>query len=63
MLISKLGKKKKKSWMHFTSLNEVYPKDSFSVSRFDQIMDATVGHKLLNFMDVYLKYNQISMFL
>ena len=48
--------------MHFTILNEACPKDSFSVPQIDQMVDATTGHKLLNFIDACSGYNQIPMF-
>ena len=37
----------------FTNLNKTCPKDSFPLPRIDQLVDATVGHKLLSFMDAY----------
>lgn len=43
-------------------LNKAYPKDNFSLSRIDQLVNATVGHELLTFMDAYLGYNQIKMY-
>lgn len=36
-------------------------KDSFSLPKIDQLIDATSGHKLLSFMDTFLGYNQIRM--
>ena len=36
-------------------------KDNFSLSKIDQLVDATLMHKLLSFMDAFLKYNQIWM--
>ena len=44
-----------------TDLNKVCPKDSFPLSRIDQLVDSTVGHKLLSFMDAFSRYNQILM--
>ena len=46
----------------FTNLNKACPKDSFPLPRIDQLVDATVGHELLNFIDVYSGYNQIPMY-
>ena len=43
--------------MDFTDLNKAYPKDSLPLPRIDQLMDSTVGHKLLTFMDAFLGYN------
>ena len=39
--------------MDFTDLNKACPKDSFPLPCIDQLVDATVGHKLLSFMDAY----------
>lgn len=46
----------------FNDLNESCLKDCFSIPRIDQIVDATMGHKLLTFMDAYSGYNQIPMY-
>ena len=45
----------------FTDLNKVCPKDSYSLSRIDQLVNSTVSHQLLRFMDAFLGYNQIKM--
>ena len=45
----------------FTNLNKVYPKDSYPLPRIDQLVDFTVGHKLLCFMDAFSENNQIRM--
>ena len=45
----------------FTDLNKAYPKDNYPLPRIDQLVDLTVGHKLLSFMDVFSRYNQIRM--
>lgn len=46
----------------FTDLNKAYPKDSYSLSRIDEKVDAMVGHELLTFMDAgFSGYNQICM--
>ena len=47
--------------MDFTDLNKACPKDSYSLPRIDQLVDSTVGHKLLSFMDAFSGYNQIRM--
>ena len=47
--------------MDFTDLNKAYPKDSYPLPRIDQLVDSTVGHKLLSFMDTFSYYNQIRM--
>ena len=45
----------------FTDLNKVCPKDSFPLPRIDQLMNSTIGQKLLTFMDTFSRYNQIRM--
>lgn len=58
-------KKSNRKWrvcVDYTDLNKACPKDSFSLSRIDQLVDATTGHTLLRFMDDYSGYNQIPMY-
>ena len=45
----------------FTDLNRTCPKDNFSLPNIDQMVDATLVHELLSFMDAYSGYNQIKM--
>ena len=45
----------------FTDLNKACPKDSYPLPRIDQLVDSTVGHRLLSFMDAFSRYNQIRM--
>ena len=47
--------------VNFTDLNKACPKDSFPMPRIDQLVDFTVGHNLLTFMDAFSGYNQIKM--
>ena len=47
--------------VNFTDLNKACPKDSYPLPCIDQLVDSTVGHKLLSFMDAFSKYNQIRM--
>ena len=47
--------------MDFTDLNKACSKDSYPLPRIDQLVDSTVGHRLLNFMDAFTGYNQIRM--
>ena len=57
--------KKRGKWrvyIDYTNLNDICPKDSFPLSRIDQIVDATVGHGMLSFIDVFSGYHQIPMF-
>ena len=46
----------------YTNLNDACPKDSFSLPRIDQIVDATVGHEMLSFIDTFFRYHKIPMF-
>ena len=43
--------------LDFVDLNKACPKDSFLLPRIDQLVDTTVGHKLLSFMDAFSGYN------
>ena len=45
----------------FTDLNKDCPKDSFPFLVITRLVDASVDHKVLSFMDVFSRYNQISM--
>ena len=55
-----LVKKANDKWrmcVEFTDLNKACPKDSYPLSRIDQLVDSTAGHKLLSFMDAFSGYN------
>ena len=59
-----LVKKENGKWricIDFNDLNRACLKDSFPLPRINLIVDATASHELLNFMDVFSGYNQISM--
>ena len=43
----------------FADLNKVCPKDPFLVPRIDQLVDATVGHPRMSFLDAFQGYHQI----
>ena len=43
----------------FTYLNKAYPKDPFSLPRIDQLVDPTVGHPRMSFLDAFQEYHQI----
>ena len=45
--------------MDCTDLNEACPKDSFPLPRIDHIVDASVGHGMLSFLDAFSGYHQI----
>ena len=57
-------KKSTSKWricIDYTDLNKACPKDNFFLPKIDQLVDATVGHQLLSFMDAFFEYNQIWM--
>ena len=47
--------------MDYTDLNDACPKDSFSLPRIDQIVDASAGHGMLSFLEAFSGYHQIPM--
>ena len=47
--------------MDYTDLNDACPKDSFPLPRIDQIVDASIGHSMLYFLDAFSGYHQIPM--
>ena len=46
----------------YTDLNDAFPKDNFPLPRIDQIVDASVGHGMLSFLDAFSGYHQIPMY-
>ena len=45
----------------FTDLDRTCLKDSFPILAIDRLVDASVDHRVLSFMDAFSTYNQISM--
>ena len=45
--------------MDFTDLNKACPKNLFSMPRIDQLVDVTVGHPRMSFLNVFQGYHQI----
>ena len=45
----------------FRDLNKAGPKDDFPLSHIDLLVDSTIGHSMLSFMDGFLGYNHILM--
>jgi len=43
----------------FTDLNKACPKDSLPMPQIDQLMDATIGHPRISFLDAFQGYHQI----
>ena len=55
-------KKKNDKWrvcVNFTDLNKACPKDPFPMSKIDQLVDVTVGHPRMSFLDAFQDYHQI----
>ena len=55
-------KKKNGIWwvcIDFTDLNKAYLKDPFPMPWIDQLVDATVGHPQMSFLDAFQGYHQI----
>ena len=49
-------KKKSEKWrvcVDFTDLNKACPKDPFSMPRIDQLVDVTMGHPRMSFLDAF----------
>jgi len=44
-------------YVDITDLNKACPKDSYPLSKIDKLVDATTGHALLSFMDVFPGYH------
>ena len=49
--------------MDFTDLNKACPKDPFLMPRIDQLVDATVCHPRMSFLDAFQEYHQIPLVL
>lgn len=57
-------KKSKGKWricIVYTDLDKACSKDSYHLPFIDQLIDATVGHLLLSFLDHFSRYHQIRM--
>ncbi|KAA3477748.1 RNA-directed DNA polymerase-like protein [Gossypium australe] len=47
--------------INFTNLNKACLKDSFSFPSINRMVDASLSHKFMNFIDSFSSFNQISM--
>jgi len=45
----------------FTDINRACPKNSCPLPRIEVLVDSTVRHRLLSFMDTFSGYNQIKL--
>ena len=52
---------KLRMYVDFTDLNRACPKDSYPLPQIDVLVDSTVSHRLLSFMDAFSGYNQIKL--
>ena len=53
-------KKKNGKWrvcVDFIDLNKVRPKDPFPISKINQLVDATIGHPKMSFLDAFQEYH------
>ena len=56
------GEEEKGKWrvcVDFTDLNKACQKDPFSMPRIDQLVDATVSHHWMSFLDTFQGYHKI----
>jgi len=42
---------------HLGQETKVFPKDSYSLLKIDMLVDSTIDHELLSFMDSFLSYH------
>ena len=63
-MVSKHCSGKEEEWevamcIDFTDLNKACPKDPLPMLKIDQLVDATVGHPRMSFLDAFQGYHQI----
>ena len=61
VVMVKKNNRKWRMYVDFTDLNRACPKDSYPLPWIDTLVDSTVRHELLSFMDAFSGYNQIKM--
>ena len=49
--------------MDYTNINKAFQKDLYPLPNIDWLVDGASGHTILNFLDAYSGYNQVSMHL
>ena len=47
--------------VHFRNLSKASPKDDYPLPHIDMLVDSTIGHVMLSFMDGFSSYNHILM--
>ena len=55
-------KKKSRKWIvcvDFTDLNKAWSKDPFTIPRIAQLVDTTIGHSRMSFLEAFQRYHQI----
>lgn len=45
----------------FTYLNKAYPKNSFPITKINQLVDASFDHSRMSFFDAFQGYHQITL--
>ena len=57
MVVVKKKNVKGRVCVNFTDLNKTCPKDPFLMPQIDQLVDATVGHLRMSFLDAFQGYH------
>ena len=58
-MVVKKNNEKWQVYVDFTDLNKTYTKDLFPMPKIDHLVDATVSHPRMNFLDTFQGYHQI----
>ena len=58
-MVVKKKSEKRRVCIDFTDLNKACPTDPFPMPKIDQLVDATVGHPRMSFLDAFQGYYQI----
>ena len=59
IVMVKKANDKRRICVYFTDLNKACPKDNYPLPHIDLLVDSTMGHQLLSFMDAFSGYNHI----